>query len=169
MSADTRKAELALSIITFFHISSRDDEEHIVNKTQRLFTIQLLKAAIKQWIAMNKSKAILLGFGFYFIFPELVFSKGQSRDTQRKGSLILRSCKKKCMATDQGIILCLTCFLTLRRVALKCCSRPWSRLHRLHNKKVGNPEKVDPKSKSLRPEGPLAHPSACGRIDLIIL
>lgn len=32
-----RKAELALSIITFFHLSSRDDEEHIVNKTEVIY------------------------------------------------------------------------------------------------------------------------------------
>jgi len=46
-SADTRKAEFALGMISFFHVSSREDEEHIGNKTLRLFTIQLLKAAIK--------------------------------------------------------------------------------------------------------------------------
>jgi len=54
---------------------------------------------------MNKSKAIILCFGYSFILPELIFSKGPSRDIQRRGSLILRSCKKKSMATDQEIIL----------------------------------------------------------------
>lgn len=46
-SAHTSKAEFALGMFNSFHISSREDEEHIVSRTQRLFTIQLLKAAIK--------------------------------------------------------------------------------------------------------------------------
>lgn len=45
--ADTTQAESALGMIGFFHISSREDEEHIDNRTQTLFTIELLKAAIK--------------------------------------------------------------------------------------------------------------------------